>query len=72
MENMSGVQYVATLEFFDVLYDGSLIGTVHLVAGGWAFYAAPRHPESRHVRHNLPTAVGASRDAAVYVALQQA
>lgn len=73
MKSMAGIQYVATLEFFDVLQDGTLIGTVHLVHGGWCFYAAPRqqHNATRYVRHYLPTAVGTSRDSAVYAGLRQ-
>lgn len=76
MKNMSGIQYIATLEFFDVLQDGTLIGTVHLVSGGWCFYAAPRRDGLRNMpgyrERRFPTSVGTSRDAAVYAALRQA
>ena len=67
MESMAGIQYIPTLKFFDVLYDGTLVGTVHLVPGGWVFYGAGRDSTQR-----IPTAIGMSRDAAVVNGMRQA
>jgi hypothetical protein len=69
MKSMSGFQYVPTLNFFDVLHDGTLVGTVHLVRGGWCFYAAPRLRAGNG--RECPTAVGVTRDAAVFAGLRE-
>lgn len=52
----------------DVWVDGSLVGTVHVVAGGWAFYAAGRARSAGF----LPAAVGPTRDETVQVGLRTA
>lgn len=58
---MAGLVYEPHPTWTDVLVDGSLIGTVHIVQGGWVFYSAGRTRSGGH----LPSGVGRSRDAAV-------
>ena len=61
MDSAAGIRYERYPTWDDVWLDGSLVGTVHLVSGGWAFYLAGYSRAGGH----LPAGVGSSRDAAV-------
>lgn len=65
VRSMAGIHFEKYPDWWDVLLDGTVVGTVHLVSGGWAFYAAGRSRAHGH----LPAGIGGSRDAAVRVGL---
>ena len=66
--SLAGVRYERYPDWWDVWCDGSVVGTLHLVPGGWVFYVAGRTRAGGH----LPAGVGTNRDDAVRVGLRQA
>lgn len=64
-KSMTGLKFEKHPDWFDALFDGTVIGTVHLVNGGWVFYAAGKG----RVQGSLPAGVGTSRENAVWSGL---
>jgi len=63
VDSYTGIRYVRYPQWYDVLVDGSLRGTVRVVPGGWVFY--------RPGNSGVPDGVGSSRDAATHAGLTQ-
>ena len=63
-EVMTGLRFQRVTDFDDVLLDGTVVGTVHELPGGWAFYAFTQTKK-------LPTSVGWTRYDAVIHGLRK-
>lgn len=59
---MNGLRFEPVLGHFDVLMDGTVIGTVHPAIGGWIFYLG--------ANQGVPTSVGLNRSDAVEAGLR--
>lgn len=65
---MIGIRFESYPTWDDVWVDGSVVGTIHSVPGGWAFYLAGFSRVGGHV----PASVGLTRYDTVVIGLRTA
>jgi hypothetical protein len=64
MQSRTGLHFQRYPDWWDVWNDGTLIGTVHLIAGGWVFYRTGSRTTG------LPDGTGPTQHAAVHSTLR--